>query len=141
MTKLQKLSLIIGVAIGVVAIIEKISSFKIWSKFLLPFIKWWPSGYIILSLLLMVVLILQSAKIRAWYYLNKYGDKSKINNLYFFQDSNKVYLATKDKYLRWIKNPETLRELGYDFPDVLIGHRSWFRDYKTGTAISIYFWK
>ena len=124
-----------------VSLFEKFSSFKIWSNVILPFLKWQFSGWVILLAVLITIFILQMSKIRALYYLNKYGDKSKIRGLYFLGPSGKVYLVTKDGYLRWIKNQDTLFEIGYDFNDVLKGNRSWFKNYKAGTSISVYFWK
>ena len=78
---------------------------------------WWPSGWIIAVIILLIILIFSNKKIKIFRLKRKYGPGPR-NKLFRYIDGSKVYLIRDGKDKRWLKNPETLFELGYDWSDV-----------------------
>ena len=103
------------------------------------FVTWWPSGWIVAIIIVIIFLIISSRKIRTAFFRRKYGPGT--GKELVRASGNKVYLILNDKIRKWIKNQKTLHELGYDWDQVGKIEREKLDQYKEGKPISIYFFK
>lgn len=88
------------------------------------------------SLIIIVFLLISNKKIRSMYFLKYYGPHQGYQLLR--TGGNKVYLI-KGNIKRWIKDPDTLFELGYDFDMINLVSREELDRYHEEKPISI-FW-
>ncbi len=118
-------------------IIAGIIIYLINPSYLFSFIKWWPSGWLTLIAVLFAIILISNKKLRALILARKFGPKSRGKLLI---SGNKVYLILNNTR-RWIKNQDTLYELGYDFDQVQRTDRKELDKYREEKPISIYFWE
>jgi len=97
-------------AIGIIPIIV------IYFYFVRRIIMWWPSGWMATGIILVIFLLFSNRKLKVVYLRKKYGPGPGKELVRSYGD--KVYLLINDKTKRWIKNKETLFELGYDWDQI-----------------------
>lgn len=88
------------------------------------------------SLILAVFFMFSYKKFRSMYLIKKYGPQNGYK-LLRAENSNKVYLISNNNK-RWIKEPTTLYELGYDIDMVETVQREKLNSYIEKNALSIY---
>ena len=108
----------------------------IYFDYVWRFIIWWPSGWIFLIFTIVLFIIIKSKKTKIFFLLRKYkpGPGKKLLRAY---NGKKVYLIINDKTKKWIKNPETLFELGYDLDQAIEAEREELDKYCEEKPISL----